>query len=199
MKSASDSILRRIRAKQRGWVFTPKDFVDIAPRNTIGVTLHRFVDKGIIRKIGHGIYDFPVKHPKLGILSANPDAIAQAVASRSGDTIQPSGAQLANQLGFDTQVPAKPSYITSGSSRQRKIANYPIKFSHSKFLNNIPLNPNVIKVLNALNHIGKNHITDDNIQKSKVILSQRDRTQLKKILGQLPDWMIQVVLKIIGK
>lgn len=199
MKSASDSILRRIRAKQRGWVFTPKDFVDIAPRNTIGVTLHRLVEKGIIRKIGHGIYDFPVKHPKLGTLSANPDAIARAVAVRAGDTIQPSGAQLANQLGFDTQVSAKPSYITSGSSKQKKIANYPIKFSHSKFLNNIPLNPNVIKVLNALNHLGKDSITDEMIQKSKVILSQRDKAQLKKILTQLPDWIIRVVLKIIGK
>lgn len=199
MKSLSDSILRRIRAKQRGWVFTPKDFVDIAPRNTVGVVLHRLVDKGIIRKLGHGIYDFPVQHPKLGTLSANPDAIARAVAARAGDTIQPDGAQLANQLGFDTQVLAKPSYITSGSTKQKKIANYPIKFSHSKFLNNISLNPNVIKVLNALNHLGKDSITDDMIQKSKVILSQRDKAQLKKILTQLPDWMIRVVVNIIGK
>lgn len=66
-------------------------------------------------------------------------------------------------------------------------------------MNNIPLNPNVIKVLNALNHIGKNHITEDIVQKSKKILSQRDKAQLKKILNQLPDWMIYVVLKILGK
>jgi hypothetical protein len=45
MKSASDSILRRIRAKQRGWVFIPKDFIDVAPRNTIGVTLLRLFKK----------------------------------------------------------------------------------------------------------------------------------------------------------
>lgn len=199
MKSATDSILRRIRAKQRGWVFTPKDFVDIAPRNTIGVVLHRLVEKGIIRKIGRGIYDFPAKHPKLGTLSANPDAIARAIASKSGDTIQPGSAQLANQLGFDTQVSAKPSYITSGSTRQKKIANYPMTFSHSKFLNKIPLNPNVIKVLNALHHIGKNNITDEVVQKSQKILSQRDKAQLKKIMNQLPDWMVQIVLKIIGK
>lgn len=199
MKSTADSILRRIRAKQRGWVFTPKDFVDISSRNTVGVVLHRLVEKGIIRKIGHGIYDFPVQHPKLGTLSANPDAIAKAIAIQTGDTIQPGGAQLANQLGFDTQVSAKPSYITSGRTKQKKITNYPIKFSHSNFLNNIPLNPNVIKVLNALKHIGKDHITDDMIQTSKVILSQRDRAQLKKILTQLPDWMIRVVVNIIGK
>jgi hypothetical protein len=37
------------------------------------------------------------------------------------------------------------------------------------------------------------------IQKSKIILSPKDKTQLKKILTQLPDWMIRVVVKIIGK
>lgn len=199
MKSESDSILRRIRAKKRGWVFTPKDFIDIASRNTVGVTLHRLVEKGIIRKIGRGIYDFPVKHPKLGILSASPEAIIRAVASQSGETIQPSGAQLANQLGFDTQVSAKAAYITSGSSRQKKVANYPLKFSHSRFLNTTSLNPNVVRLINALAHIGKNNINQDIVQKSKEVLTPKDKNQLKKILRQLPDWMIRVVLQIIGK
>jgi len=198
MKSASDSILRRIRAKQHGWVFTPKDFIDLASRNTVGITLHRLVKKGLIRKLGHGLYDFPVKHPKLGTLAATPDAIANAIAARSGDVIQPSGAQLANQLGLDTQVPAKPSYITSGNSTRKKIANYPITLSHSKFLNKISLNINVIKVITALHHLGKNNISDDTITKCKKILSKKDKSQLKRNLIQFPDWMIQFILKIIG-
>lgn len=198
MKSASDSILRRIRAKQRGWVFTPKDFIDIAPRNTIGITLYRLVKKGLIRKLGHGLYDFPAKHPKLGTLAANPDAIANALATRSGNIVQPSGVQLANQLGLDTQVPAKPSYITSGNSMRKKIANYPITLSHSKFLNKTALNINVVRVINALYYLGKNNINDDIIMKCKKILSKKDKTQLKKNLTQLPDWMIQFILKIIG-
>lgn len=198
MGSISDSILRRIRAKQRGWVFTPKDFIDIAPRNTIGITLHRLVKKGIIRNISHGLYDFPAQHPKLGTLAATPDAIASAIAARSGDIIQLGSAQLANQLGLDTQVPAKPSYLTSGNSTQKKIANYPILLSHSKFLNKTPLNINTIKVINALHHLGKNNINDDIITKCKKILSKKDKSQLKKNLAQLPDWMIQFILKIVG-
>jgi predicted transcriptional regulator of viral defense system len=197
MKSVSDSILRRIRAKQRGWVFTPKDFIDLATRNTIGITLHRLVKKGLIRKLAHGLYDFPAKHPKLGKLAANPDAVARAIAARTGDIIQPSGAQSANQLGLDTQVPAKPAYITSGNSTRKKIANYPITFSHSKFLNKIPLSINVVKVINALHHLGKNNITEDTVKKCSKILSKKDKSQLKKNLAQLPDWMIQFILKII--
>ncbi|HHI4023686.1 TPA: hypothetical protein ACGABW_002916, partial [Legionella pneumophila] len=49
--------------------------------------------------------------------------LAIAIASKKGDTIQPGGAQLANQLSFDDQVSATPSYIVSGVSRQKTIAN----------------------------------------------------------------------------
>ena len=199
MKSASDSILRRIRGKQRGWVFTPKNFIDLAPRVTIAVTLHRLLQKGIIRKLGHGIYDFPEKHPKLGTLAANPDAIAKAIALKSGDNIQPSGARLANLLGLDTQVPSKPSYITSGNSKQKKIGKYSITLNHSKLIPSSPLGVNAIRVINALQHLGKDHITDDMIQKCKKILSQKDKSQLKKNLAKLPAWIIPIIIKIIGK
>lgn len=198
MKPASDLILRRIRAKQRGWVFTAKDFIDIAPRSTIGVTLHRLAKKGTIRKIGYGIYDFPAHHPKIGKLGPTLDAITSALTTRTGDTIQPSGAQLANQLGLDTQVPAKPAYITSGNPTKRKIANYPITFNHSKFLNKSSWGVNSAKVINALHHMGKQNITDSMIIQCSKILSQRDKAQLKKNLKQLPYWMVPYILKVIG-
>lgn len=197
MKSITDSILKRIRGKQRGWVFTPKDFIDLASKNAIGVTLHRLANKNIIRKIAHGIYDFPAHHPKLGILAPSPDAIALALATRSGDSIQPSGAQLANQLGLDTQVPAKPAYLTSGSSTKKKIANYPLTLNHSKFLNKNAWSANSARVINALQHMGKSHINDDMINKCQKILTQKDKSQFKKNLKQLPYWMIPHILKII--
>jgi hypothetical protein len=197
MKSAATHILRRIRAKQRGWVFTAKDFIDIAPRNTIGVTLHRLAKKGTIRKIGYGIYDFPAQHPKIGTLGPTLDAITSAITTRTGDIIQPSSAQLANQLGLDTQVPAKPTYITSGNAMKKKIANYPIIFNHSKFLNKNSWNINSAKVINALHHMGKRNITDSMINKCRKILNQRDKAQLKNNLKRLPYWMIPYILKII--
>lgn len=199
MKTASDLILRRIRGKQRGWVFTPKNFIDLAPRVTIAVTLHRLVKKGIIRKLSHGIYDFPVQHPKLGTLAANPDAIAKAIALKSGDNIQPSGARLANLLGLDTQVPSKSAYITSGNSTRKKVGKYPITLNHSKLMPSVPLSVNAVRVINALHHLGKDNITDDIIKKCKKILSKKDKSQLKKNLAKLPAWIVPFILKIIGK
>jgi hypothetical protein len=199
MKSISDHIIRRIRGKQRGWVFTPKNFIDLAPRITVAVTLHRLLKKGIIRKLSHGIYDFPAQHPKLGILAPNPDAIAKAIALKRGDNIQPSGVRLANLLGLDTQVPSKPTYITSGNSTQKKIGNSPITLKHSKLIPSAPLSVNSVRVINALDHLGKNNITDDMIKKCKKILTQKDKSQLKKNLAKLPAWLIPFILKIVGK
>jgi hypothetical protein len=199
MKSVSDSILRRIRAKQRGWVFTPKDFIDIAPRNNIGTTLHRLLKKGIIRKVGHGLYDYPYQHPKLGTLSPSQDGIVHAVASKSGDVIQPSGAMLANMLGLDLQVPAKISYLTSGKTEQKKVGNHSLKMRHSRFLSGAQLNPNVVRVISAIHYLGKRNITDAITRQCKRILTNKDKSQLRKNLARLPDWMIPFALKITGK
>ncbi len=160
--------------------------------------LYRLAKKGVIRNLSHGIYDFPAKHPKLGILSASSDAIAKAVTMRSGDVVQPSRAQLANQLGLDNQVPAQAAYITSGSSAQKKIGNHRIILNHSKFLNKASFSINAAKVINALQHLGKNHVTDEMIKKCSKILSKKDKSQLKKNLNQFPNWMVQFILKIIG-
>lgn len=199
MKTTSDTILRRIRAKKRGWVFTPKDFIDIAPRNTIDVTLYRLVKKGIIRKLDHGIYDFPVQHPKLGPLSPDPDLLAKAIAKKTGDTIQSSGARAANQLGIDLHVPAKPLYFTSRSSIKKSIANYPISLKHSKYTSHEKLNPNVLNTINALRHLGKGNISPANIKQINSILTNKDKLQLKKNISKFPDWLAPVILKLTRK
>lgn len=199
MTTISDTILRRIRAKKRGWVFTPKDFIDIAPRGTIDVTLYRLINKGIIRKLDHGIYDFPVIHPKLGALTPNPDLIAKAVASKTGDIIHPSGARAANQLGIDLQVPSKPAYLTSRSSIKKNIANYPITLRHSKYTSNDKLNSNVINAVNALRHLGKDHITQENVSQINRILSKKDKLQLKKYISKFPDWLAPIILQLTRK
>jgi hypothetical protein len=195
--SASETILRRIRAKRRGWVFTPKDFIDIAPRSTIDVTLHRLVAKEIIRKVSQGIYDFPVIHPKLGVLTPNPEALAKAVAKKKGDTIHPSAAAAANQLGIDTQVPAKPSYVTSLTSIDKNIANYPISLRRSKYTSSEKLNPNVANAINALLHLGKNNITPSILKQVKSTLTKRDKLQLRRNLAKFPDWLVPFILDLI--
>lgn len=199
MTTISDLILRRIRAKKHGWVFTPKNFIDIASRSAIDVTLHRLTKAGVIRKLDKGIYDFPIIHPKLGILAPDPDLIAKAIASKTGDTIQPSAARAANQLGIDTQVSSKPVYLTSRSSIKKNIANYPIALHHTKYASNDMLNPNVADTINVLRHLGKNNISSSIINQLSQVLTKKDKLQLRKNISKFPDWMAPVILQLARK
>lgn len=199
MATVNSIILRRIRAKKRGWVFTPKNFIDIAPRSAIDVALHWLAKRGLIRKLGRGIYDFPIMHAKLGTLAPDPDKVANAIASKTGDTIQPSAAQAANQLGIDTQVSAKPVYLTSRTSTKMNIANYPIVLQHSKYTSGDTLTPNVANAINAIRHLGKNNVPPSTIKQLSHALSKKDKTQLRKNIAKFPDWMAPILLQIARK
>lgn len=198
MKAYTNKVLKRIRGKRRGWVFTPKDFVDIAPRNTVDQILFRSVNQGIIRKLSRGIYDLPVIHDKLGLLTPSPDKLAQTIAAQTNDVIRPSGATAANQLGLDTHVPAKAVYFTSGRSKQKRIGNYIIQLKHSKIVSQFGANPNLCRLILALQHIGKNHIATKTINKCSRLLSKKDKKDLAKVITKLPHWMAPFVFEITG-
>lgn len=196
MKTLANHILRRIRAKRRGWVFTPKNFTDIAPRTTVDVALHRLTQAGTIRKLSRGLYDFPIIHKKLGLLAPNPDLLAQAIASKTGNSIQPSAARAANQLGIDTQVSAKPTYLSSGPHKKIAIGNYSITLRHSKYTSGDTLTPNVANLINAIRHKGKHNITPAIIKHLNCILSKKDKRQLIKQIAKFPDWMAPIITEI---
>ena len=199
MTVTNNAILRRIRAKRRGWVFTPKNFIDIAKRSAIDVTLHRLAKQGIIRRIDKGIYDFPYTHPKLGVIGPSPDDLAKAIAKKTGNSIQPSSDHAANQLGIDNQVPAKPVYITSGSPIKRNIASYPIVLRHSKYTNHTPLTPNNANVINAIRHLRNHTLPPATISQLKRVLTKKDKLQLKKNISRFPDWMAPAIIEITRK
>ena len=52
-------ILQRIYGHGRGWVFIPKDFLDIGTDTAIRQSLSRLSRQRTIRRLMHGIYDYP--------------------------------------------------------------------------------------------------------------------------------------------
>lgn len=191
-------MLKRIRGKQRGWVFTPKDFLDIAPRNAIDQILFRLAKQGVIRKVSRGVYDFPVTHKKLGLLGPSLDKLIKTVAKQTNDIVLPSGATIVNQLGLDTQVSAKPIYLTSGQSKQKHIQNYTIKLKHSKIVSQFGANQNLCRLILALKHFGKDHIDKTKIHKLSRLISDKDKKDLTKAIAKLPHWMAPFIFEIAG-
>lgn len=197
MAAVADKIINRVRGKGRGWAFTPKDFLDLGTRASVDMSLTRLVQAGHIRRIGRGLYDYPKLHERLGALTPDADAIAQAVAKQSGNKVVLSGAQAANRLGISTQVPAKSSYATSGATRVKNVAGRTIVFrrSHAPILDNGSDNANA--VLQILMHFGKASVDDDLIRRLAARIDDRDLKALKQAQSLMPGWMSDVVLKMV--
>ena len=131
LKTLTTRMLARIKGSGKGHVFTAKDFLDLGARSSVDWVLYKLTRSTTIRRIGHGIYDYPRVNDRLGITVApDPMKVATAVARKSGASVAPSGAVAANQLGLTTQVPAKLQFLTDSESKRIKVGNQTFIFKH---------------------------------------------------------------------
>lgn len=127
----TSNIKQRIIGRGRGAIFAPSDFLDIGSRASVDQALSRLTNQGVIRRLMRGLYDYPKKSPRFGFLSPSADDIAKAVARKDGQILQPSPSMAANQLGLSTQVPSKPTYMTDGPTRTKKVGRQVIQFRNA--------------------------------------------------------------------
>ena len=66
MQTMRDQLVARIEHLGEGKAFSAKDFLDIASRTTIDVTLASLTNIGNIRRVRRGLYDLPKVNPALG-------------------------------------------------------------------------------------------------------------------------------------
>src|ERR1700746_4240663 len=106
MQTMQNQIVARIERLGFGKAFSAKDFLDIASRGTVDMTLTSLSRQGRIRRIRRGLYDVPKVNAALGgKLSPDVDEAAHAIARRQRWKIVPEGAWAANLLGLSPQVP----------------------------------------------------------------------------------------------
>jgi len=189
MQSVDSSILSRICGSGRGSVFTPGRFLDLGSRNAVDKVLSRLVQKGTIRRVARGLYDYPEHHPVMGILAPSPDAIARALAGKRGIRLQPSGAYAANRLGLSTQVPARIVYLTDGPSRTVRVGNQEIRLQRTTPRNMGPTGRISGLVIQALRRLGQKHVDDAAIQTLQRKLSDQDKKRLIKDISYAPAWV----------
>jgi len=196
MQSINNKIINRIYGKGRGWCYTPKNFSDLGSPEAIRITLHRLEKKGAIRRLARGLYEYPKKHSTIGLLSPNPDKIAEAISIRYAIRIQPSGAFAANILGLSNQVPAKIVFLTDGSDRRIKIGPREIIFKRTTPRNMAAAKSSGTLIL-ALKYIGKEQISQDHIKHFRESLSTHIKMKLKKDSIYAPGWICPIIDEIV--
>jgi hypothetical protein len=198
MRDLKDRIVTRVRAKGRGGVFVNKDFLDLGSRAAVDQALSRLVKEGAIRRIGRGLFDYPRTNPKLGIqLTPDADRIAQAVARKRGSRLQRSGAFAANALGLSTQVPGRQVYLTDSSSGKVRVGKQTLTMKHVA-PKGIPAGDKVTgSVMQALQFIGKDGLTDDVLKRLRSTLSDTDKKKLLLHSRYAVGWLSDTVRKLV--
>jgi len=193
MASVAQKILNRIHRNGRGWVFTPKDFLDLGARSNIDFVLHRLADAGTVQRLDRGLYYYPKSHPKIGVLTADGAQIAAAVARQYGDHIQPSGAKAANILGLSTQVPAQQVFTTHHTKKTIQVGKQIVQLVPTR----IDADKKLSIVLQALNYLGRKYIDQGVIDTCAGFLSPQDKKRLRKQIPALPTaWLANAARQV---
>lgn len=189
--SIPDRVLSRIRAKPRGSVFVPIDFLDLGGRASVDQALSRLHRGGVLRRLARGVYDRPKQHPRLGALSASLTDVAAAIARSTRSRLLISGALAANQLGLSTQVPARLTYLTDGTSRTVRVGQQTIDFRRASPRALAGAGSAAGLVIQALRYLGRGRITSDAIDRIRRALSDKDRAVVgaQKHVVNAPAWM----------
>jgi hypothetical protein len=105
-RSAAATVRDRVmRGKSRYWKHA--DFADLPP-SAVAMTLSRLARKGVLQRVGKGVYYRPTQ------TSFGPSVpAASGVASQTlRQPLHPAGLSAANALGLSTQNPGRPEYAT---------------------------------------------------------------------------------------
>jgi hypothetical protein len=195
-ETLENTMLSRIYGRGRGWSFSKKDFSAIGESGSIDRALSRMAEKGAIRRIMRGLYDYPAYSKLLQKdLSPDIDQVAQALARKFGWQIQISGNAALNVTGLSTQVPTQYLYLSDGPSKTYHIGNIAIDFKKTRFTQ-LGLKYKQSEVLvQAIQAMGERTLNDD--EKQKIIHYLASTSGMKDVVesGLLSGLQINRILK----
>jgi hypothetical protein len=189
LQTIDNRVISRIYGSGRGSAFTPNAFLDLGSRDAVDKALSRLAANGTLRRLARGLYDYPREHPELGVLSPDIQKVAKALAGKDRIRLQPAGAYAANLLGLSEQVPAKVLFLTDGPSRTVKIGRQEIQLRRTTPRTMAMAGRLSGLLMQALRHLGKEHITPTRVSHLKRTLPARERQRLLKDLPLAPAWM----------
>lgn len=130
MQVLAKQILRYAAAQPEGTPVTAKALLHLSSRAAIYRALSSLAMRGQLLRACRGLYVRPISS-RFGTRPPEPLRVVEAFAAYTGETIVPSEASAANQLGLTTQVPMRQIYLTSGRSRRFMLGKQIVELQHA--------------------------------------------------------------------
>ena len=191
--STDDHIIAKIRDSKSKKFFFIDDFVTIANYKAVNKALERLVERGVLTRVAKGIYARPKVDPLLGEILPTAEQIAEAIAKRDKARIIPTGAYALNMLGLSTQIPMNVVYLTDGSARKIKVGNRTIVFKKTSPKNLAVKGKISSLVIQALKTIGKDNVSESEIDKILKLLRKEDYKVLESDIVLAPEWIRKIM------
>lgn len=198
LKSADNSITRKVNLSAPGSVFTTSDFTSFGGTAAVEKSLTRLVNRGLLRRLARGLYDKPRHSDMLGILWPTPENVIKAICDRDKIRVQPAGVHAANMLGLSEQVPAKLVYITDGASRMVKAGPMRIALKHTSPRNMATAGRLSGFLIQAFKSLGSGQIDRFHLAHLKKIIPTKELKGLAKDLDGAPAWMRPLFMELAG-
>jgi hypothetical protein len=192
-----DKIENRIKSSDKGSMFITPDFLDIAKTDPVNKALSRLMTEGIIRRILHGVYEYPEYNDFLQeYVAPSPHKVAHALSRNYGWTIVPCGDTALNLLGLSTQVPAVWSYVSDGTYKEYKFDKITIKFKHTANKEISKISYKTALVIQAIKALGKEKIDTTFMDKISSELTDNEKRAMLTEAKYVTAWIYETIREI---
>ena len=164
----------------------------------MGLNIWGFEKSGLLIRLAHGIYLYPIIDKKLGldVLYPSVESIAKEIARRDKTRIVPTGLYALNVLGLSTQVPTNIVFHTDGAPRKIRVYNQLITFKHVVPKNLAYKSELFMLVVSALKEIGEHSVSENHINTVKKVLSQETKENILRDIDLAPVWIRKIIVQI---
>ncbi|MES1158811.1 MAG: DUF6088 family protein [Terricaulis silvestris] len=201
MMKLADKIVKKVRRRPPGTVFSPKDFVGLGGAGAVYKALSRLVVEGKLRRIGRGLYDRPpVSRLVDGPVPASLEAVLEAVRRKTNAVIVPDHAAAANAMGLTTALPVRPVFLANKELKAIRIGSRTIRFKAAGRVLLPWLERPAAPIVQSLLWLREEGFP---VHDAAAIIRRRASTRAKNDLDRhirlLPAWMIPVAQEITRK
>ena len=194
MESVDNKIIVKIKKAKRGSLFFIEDFLNLGTSKAVSKALERLVEKEELSRVSRGIYSRLRIDPVLGAIYPTTEEIAEAIRRRDKARIVPTGILALNALGLSTQVPMNLVYLTDGAARTIQIGKRKIVFKKTSPRNLAAIGSISSLAIQALREIGKDKVTEDEINSILRQLEKEDPYRLQHDIKLAPEW-IRIIMR----